>query len=360
MIDAGLISLLPDEVFRQVLTYLNGAEICRLCQTCRSLRNLCDAPGFWDELIAADFGGNKPNFLSSSRDFYIMSYLTTQFSWMPPQFVSLWAARFNLPRVVAGYLDPDTFWADPRIHRHGLSNGSSPLHVAAESGHADLVGTLLHDETVAVDGRNVHEETPLFLAATDGREAAVSALLAAGANPNLPDESGHTPLAVACSKGHTAIVGRLLDAGASVDDANESGWTPLHAAASRGHAKVAAMLLARGATADARDDDNYTPLHAAAFGGFADIVELLTGAGAPVDAVDLAGWTPLHKACARGHDTIVERLIELGANIFVDTGEEQPPMDLAVAGGHVGVVRLLLDATARMLPDADTAPEAVA
>ena len=56
--------------------------------------------------------------------------------------------------------------------------------------------------------------TPLHDAAFKGHAAVVSALLAAGADPNARNSNGFTPLRVAATLGHAAIVSALRAAGA--------------------------------------------------------------------------------------------------------------------------------------------------
>ena len=56
--------------------------------------------------------------------------------------------------------------------------------------------------------------TPLFVAAQQGHDAVVRALLDAGADKDLADNDGATPLFVAAENGHGAIVRALLDASA--------------------------------------------------------------------------------------------------------------------------------------------------
>ncbi len=68
-------------------------------------------------------------------------------------------------------------------------DGDRPLHYA----DLDLTRALLA-EGADVNGRNAHEQTPLFTA--DGVEKA-TLLLAAGADPNVQDDCGETPLSMA-------------------------------------------------------------------------------------------------------------------------------------------------------------------
>lgn len=85
----------------------------------------------------------------------------------------------------------------------------------------------------------------------------IAALLAAGADPNLPDTRTLTPLHLyfsTCSPSDdTAVVGALLDGGASLTSSTDDGATPLHLAAIVEHADAARLLLARGADPYAPD-----------------------------------------------------------------------------------------------------------
>lgn len=56
---------------------------------------------------------------------------------------------------------------------------------------------------------------------------AVSSLLRAGSNPNIPSRKGVTPISAAAHKGDIAIIQLLLDEGANVNSVNTSGSTAL-------------------------------------------------------------------------------------------------------------------------------------
>jgi ankyrin repeat protein len=115
----------------------------------------------------------------------------------------------------------------------------------------------------------------LFSAAEHGYTHSVSALLAAGANPNTRNQQGYTALMLAARYGHTPIVDALISAGADVNavmlppaapevtyrtltqrvenllpieageamSLNEEGYTALMIAVSHGHEAVVTRLL---------------------------------------------------------------------------------------------------------------------
>ncbi|XP_049559818.1 ankyrin repeat domain-containing protein 27 isoform X10 [Orcinus orca] len=88
-------------------------------------------------------------------------------------------------------------------------DGSSPLHVAALHGRADLL-LLLVQHGASVGARDAKQAVPLHLACQKGHFQVVKCLLDSNAKPNKKDISGNTPLLYACSRGHHEVAALLL------------------------------------------------------------------------------------------------------------------------------------------------------
>eukprot|EP01052_Picozoa_sp_SAG31_P018032 SAG31_NODE_1260_length_9073_cov_2.761088_2_plen_247_part_00 len=90
-------------------------------------------------------------------------------------------------------------------------------------------------------------------AARRGDMPAVRALLDSARVPNIDEGEAQrdyeTALLLAAEAGHVSVVSALLAAGAEPDLANPAGWTALHRAAMWGHADVAAALVRGGGIA---------------------------------------------------------------------------------------------------------------
>lgn len=251
---------------------------------------------------------------------------------------------------------------------------------AIVGGELDVVRKLL-DAGTSVMSRDVHQWTPLHLAASKGQLAIVELLLERGADVSATHDQGSRPIHVACNKPYEAIVARLLKAGAKVDDVNTSGFTPLaiaattgqlgvaralrnggaslempspgemtplHSAAQYGHSAVVAFLLREGAAASARTKEKRTPLMLASESGDAASVTALLAADGEIDAASETGETALHGAVRGGSAGVVALLVGFGANVDAATTKHVVPLAIAALLGEVASAKHLLDAGANL------------
>ena len=156
-------------------------------------------------------------------------------------------------------------------------------------------------------------EKAMIIAAQEGQETVVRALLEAGADVNKTLDKGATPLYIAAQNSHEAVVRALIELGADVNKAKDNGVTPLFIAAQNGHEAVVRALIELGADVNKAMDNGGTPLNVAAQNGHAAIVRALIDLGADFKNATDNGGTPLDAAVEKGHDAIVQILRDAGA-----------------------------------------------
>ncbi len=94
--------------------------------------------------------------------------------------------------------------------------GSRPLHVAADTGNAEMV-TLLASWGAALNATDSQGDTALLAAIRRQKEGTAKTLLKLGADPNLADVNGWSPLHWAAFQGFDAVVPALVQAGANLE-----------------------------------------------------------------------------------------------------------------------------------------------
>ena len=164
----------------------------------------------------------------------------------------------------------------------------TPLIMAAQNGHTEIVEVLINAGADLDAVRAENGVTALFLAAQAGRVLVVEALISAGADVNKPSDTKLTPLMVASENGHSAIVETLLLAGADPTLETEAGVTALH---------FSSLFLGDSSV---------------------DIVNALLDAGAGIDALDSFGDTPLMWAAWFGNVKVAQALIDKGADLSLE------------------------------------------
>ena len=132
----------------------------------------------------------------------------------------------------------------------------------------------------SVHARGRNWRTPLHQAArcstSNGSKETVAALIAHGADVNLPDIERKTALHLAVKEGNDETAELLLKYGFEVDYRDVKRRTALHLAALKGHKDMVKILLESGADPSLLDHNLRTPRDLAAGRNRKDIVALLT------------------------------------------------------------------------------------
>ena len=222
------------------------------------------------------------------------------------------------------------------------------LHCASFFGIADLVAALIEIKCYDINDGGFLGHTPLDLAADNGHEEVVKILLGnTQVNPDKPNNDGRTPLFSAAQNGHEGVVELLLGRKeVNPDYRDNDGNPPLLLAAWYGHEGVVKILLGRkDVNPDSRDIDGKTPLLLAAWYGHEGVVKILLGRKeVNPDNRDNDGETPLLSAAQNGHKEVVEILLgRKDVNPDNRDNDGKTPLLLAAWYGHEGVVKLLLD-----------------
>jgi hypothetical protein len=149
------------------------------------------------------------------------------------------------------------------------------------------------------------------VAPAPSRQAALAALLAAGADVNYRSATWSTPLHRAAAAGFLAVVQQLVAAGGDAGAVDVYGASVATVAAREGHADVLAALLALKVD--------------------------ISGPHVISDSSDA-----LMRACRRGHEDCAELLLRAGASVDTRDKQGRTPLMYAVQDNRVGMVKLLL------------------
>jgi ankyrin repeat protein len=164
-----------------------------------------------------------------------------------------------------------------------LTDGGTPLYVAAQIGNLALLQFLVKELGADVNKARHDGSTSLCIAAHQGYLAVVRLLVAElGADVNKPANDGATPLCIAAKQGHLDVVRCLVKVfGADINQAKDNGATPLFVAAQRSHLAVVRCLVKEfDADINKSMQDGVTPLMVAASYGHEDVVTFLVKYGA--------------------------------------------------------------------------------
>lgn len=224
----------------------------------------------------------------------------------------------------------------------GSKEGVPPLHIATQLNHFNIVRILLSGGA-NINALTPDNVTPLYIAAQEGHLDLVKLLIHSGATLHLAAR-GLTPLHIASVKNHKKIIGCLILAGARVDDSTGTGIFPIHLAAIMGHAKTVAYLLAKGSSVNAKSVDDLTPLYCAAESGHVEVVKVLlkrqeVNLEIPNVKTQL---TPVLAAAFNLHKEVVYLLVNAGAYVLRPAFNCENMLVFAVINNNLRLVELLL------------------
>jgi uncharacterized protein len=132
-------------------------------------------------------------------------------------------------------------------------NGERPLTAAAGAPRGTHLARAILQRGAQVNLMNAVWQTPLMIAAAQGRLAMARLLLKAGADADRVNRRQESALTYAVVWRRFKLVDILLQHGADVELPPPPGWSPLMYAALEGDSRVAALLLASGANPQRKD-----------------------------------------------------------------------------------------------------------
>uniref|UniRef100_A0A6Q2Z0X2 Ankyrin 3 n=1 Tax=Esox lucius TaxID=8010 RepID=A0A6Q2Z0X2_ESOLU len=223
-------------------------------------------------------------------------------------------------------------------------DGFTPLAVALQQGHDQVVSLLLENDT-----KGKVRLPALHIAARKDDTKAAALLLQNDHNADVESKvprthrTGFTPLHIAAHYGNINVATLLLNRGAAVDFKARNDITPLHVASKRGNGNMVKLLLERGAKIDARTKDGLTPLHCGARSGHEQVVEMLLDRGAPILSKTKNGLSPLHMATQGDHLNCVQLLLHHDVPVDDVTNDYLTALHVAAHCGHYKVAKVIVD-----------------
>ncbi|CAG9986795.1 unnamed protein product [Clonostachys byssicola] len=235
------------------------------------------------------------------------------------------------------------------------------VHVAAHFGLSDIISSLAG--SYEIDSRNSFGRTPLCVASQHGHNNVVRFLLekeeidvnvkdatrsrSPSLGPREMDTSkGRTPLLQAAANNHESVVKLLVDSGrVDCDSQDDEGRTPLSYMAEHGCELISKQLLSRDdVDPDCVDKFGMTPLSWAARYGQDGLVKLLlANKQVNPNVCDGNGFSPLIWAAKQGREMVVRLLLEKeGISRNLQDVDGRTPLAWAVKSGHLHNIDTLL------------------
>lgn len=192
-----------------------------------------------------------------------------------------------------------------------------------------------------------------FKAVELDNDAAITALLKRGFDPNARDPKGQPALVLALNGDSRKAAAALIAAkGLKAEERNPKGESALMLAALRGNLPAARALIELDADVN---KTGWTPLHYAASGTTPDakaMVALLLEESAYIDAASPNGTTPLMMAVRYGQGDVARLLLEEGADPTLKNELRLTALDFARQANRADMVELMAQGMRRRQPSA--------
>ena len=239
-----------------------------------------------------------------------------------------------------------------------------PLAAAIQKNHVEIIKLLLKTKRVNVNARSIPDSTssenPLYVAAKSGSLETVTALLEAGADPDIEAGRELSALQVASSEGNADIVEVLLKNGANAEMYGGESGSPLRAACACSSLQTVKLLLAVPVDVNyvgkkhlvlcysiglifQSGNGDASALYLSSAAGDLEMVGLLLEHGAKTDIYGGTYDSPLQVSSIYGDYAIVQILLDANTDVNRKGGRHGTGLVAACCFGSTSVVKLLLE-----------------
>ncbi len=248
------------------------------------------------------------------------------------------------PLVLAadrGHLDIVKFLIEAGAQLHHISEGNNwtALLLAADKGHIEIAQHLI------ASGFNVKKlggPASVHAILNDHNDIA-SLLLEHGVNPNFLYDD-HIPLvSILADKNETELLKTYIDSGADLNLADNDEKTPVFYAVFGGNLEALILLVNNGANVHHKFGENqFDLLNRACAGQSAEIVSYLLDNGFSVENNSLDSQACMAEACCGGQIAIVDELVSRGLDVNNRSTNNDMALSMAVFSGHPELTEFLL------------------